>query len=613
VTLAALLLVACLLGLGVPRASGQEGVPPQAARAAYDAVRLWVNEGRTPDGAVAADGLADLGSGFSGVSVTLRAAGVIAGRGRLLHEGGPPGATLARAAQLAIDEARQRGHYEPGPLSDLAAAGERLIISLELAAPLVPIPPRDLPSAATLLRPGHDGVALRIGTRHAFRFPSQLRRTRTMPADALPSLVAELTGDPSQALLDPATAARRHEGRFFRFTVVHLAQPTPGAEPLFMHRGGRLVRANQVTTGAIREFAQGLAEHLAGRLWPGPEGYGLMGTYDPALDGYEPVIASDLDQAAAALALARYARRAPALGLPEDSAIEARTAALDILRRFTTREGLGRLEDPLLAGLAAAALIESGATLGEDRADMLVHDRALLMAATVLRDAYRPATGFRSTVLSEGRAVVAFGLVAVAEHTGQLGDLARAEGAMSAVFRETTPGTLVNEMPWLGWAAIRAGTLRDGADRAIPQGDGLRQLRDFVWLHQLAPRDASGDDADLLGGIVFTAAAAPLPSWHSTRPLALIATMLGNPYLTAPEERMPELSRLMSATRFLLQLAASDAEGHAYADPPRARWGVRASAWDHRMPVQASALTLLTLVETLDSMARLQDAPRQSP
>ncbi|TVQ61107.1 MAG: hypothetical protein EA378_09665 [Phycisphaerales bacterium] len=587
---------------------------PVLARSGFDAVRMWVERGAVPErGEVGFDVAPDLGPEVSAVAVTLRASGAVVGRGQAVRASGQAPALIA-AARAAVREARERGHYEPGELGELVRPGERLAITLELAGPMIPMQPSEVTDAAALLRPGIDGVAFRIGNRQVARFPAQLLRTRTLPSEAIPALIAELSGDAALGLRDPVATAQRLQGRFFRFRTLHLAQPTAGAEPLFLHRGGRIVRSGEVNTGALRAFAEGLAGHLIAREWTGPDLRGMFGGYEPILGDYEPPVATDLDQATTAFALLRFANRAGAMGLaPGDArAVEARRVAMSLLRRFTTREGLGRLEDPVLSAMVAVALVEAGARLDEDRGDLAAFDRALLVCANVLRESYSPAGGFVRTVPSQARALVAFGLTGVAEASGRFTDLTRAEGAAASVLRETAPGQLAGEMPWLGWAAVRAAGWR-AADEPLPQGEGLRQLRADVWLHQLTPNDLDAIDADLAGGIVFTAGAAPLPSWHAVRPLAFLATMLGDPRLTDEQERMPELVRLMSSLRFLLQLSAQAAEGHMYADPSRARWGVRSSPWDQRMPVQASALTLLVVVETLASLDRLSGGPRAEP
>jgi hypothetical protein len=110
-----------------------------------------------------------------------------------------------------------------------------------------------------------------------------------------------------------------------------------------------------------------------------------------------------------------------------------------------------------------------------------------------------------------------------------------------------------------------------------------------------------------VAGIVFTASRNPLPTWHSARPIAFMATMLGDDRLTGGDEFARELNQLLGSLRFLRQLSAGEAEGHMYRSPRRAMWGVRASVWDQRMPPEATALTLLTVCETVRSLQAVRE------
>jgi len=100
----------------------------------------------------------------------------------------------------------------------------------------------------------------------------------------------------------------------------------------------------------------------------------------------------------------------------------------------------------------------------------------------------------------------------------------------------------------------------------------------------------------------------PLPTWQCVRPLAFIATMLGDDRLTEPSERLIETARLLHALRFLRQLQADDSCGWMYPNPEMAIGGIRASTWDHTMPPDATSLTLLCVVEAIQSLERVAAA-----
>ena len=66
-----------------------------------------------------------------------------------------------------------------------------------------------------------------------------------------------------------------------------------------------------------------------------------------------------------------------------------------------------------------------------------------------------------------------------------------------------------------------------------------------------------------------------------------------------------ELVRFMPCVRFVRQLCADEWSETMFREPRKARWGVRASLWDPRMPGEASALALITVQETLAAAERM--------
>ena len=102
-----------------------------------------------------------------------------------------------------------------------------------------------------------------------------------------------------------------------------------------------------------------------------------------------------------------------------------------------------------------------------------------------------------------------------------------------------------------------------------------------------------------------------MPTWQGARPLAFLASMMGDERLTSggllSGEVPGEIARLLDSIRFLRQLAAGEPEGHMYKDPERAAWGVRKSLWDQMMEPGATAMTLIAVCETLRSVERVAD------
>ena len=154
----------------------------------------------------------------------------------------------------------------------------------------------------------------------------------------------------------------------------------------------------------------------------------------------------------------------------------------------------------------------------------------------------------------------------------------------------------------------------------IPSAIALRRMRDQCWSHQLSITDAGEDAIDMAGGIVFTSGlgdgksgANPYPTWQCVRPLAFIATMLRDPRLTEPKERSREIVNLMQAMRFLRQLQVDEASAWMYPDPKLAIGGIRASTWDNSLPVDATSMTLLCVVEMIKSLDELAKPPAAPP
>jgi hypothetical protein len=181
----------------------------------------------------------------------------------------------------------------------------------------------------------------------------------------------------------------------------------------------------------------------------------------------------------------------------------------------------------------------------------------------------------------------------------KLMDKVQARKALDTIYASTPPGNLVTHMPWLGWAEQY---LSDGQIAGAP---ALRDLREQVYAHVLTPESASaagpGND-DLVGGIVFTTARIPAPTWQTVRPAAFLASALGDQRLTDPGEVLKELSRHLTVLGFLRQLTADGGLAWMCFDPAGAQWGVRAAAWDQRQTPEATAMTLITVCETLRSL-----------
>lgn len=613
-SLARVALAAVLCVLGPVNASGQSAAPadvpvspsatevpsPQNAIAAFNVARSWVLLGSTEgEAGIASDLEPELGVG--GVSITLRYAGRVVGRGESFETSARAG--LRHAVGDALKDAAERiplARDEEMRLEQLRS----VTLTLELAGPMTPIAPDALKDAAMALSPGIDGVAARLGDRLEAVFPEQMLMAGMDGHAALGSAAGAVTGAPHEGLRDPSRVRRDLGVTFLTFRTAHLTQPRAGDAPVFLYRGSRVPSERGLDVGALREMADGIATHLAGRVHEGAEPLGIKGTYLPVADRYESESAGAAEQGLAALALHTHANT-PGIGAAARD--RSRRAARRIVDDLAVVEPGEIAPEASLAGAAMASvsirrITKDAERSGETAALLERCDARLDEWATGLMKGAGNADAAR---MGAEAGVAAWAIAERAATTGEGEDGAAVRRAANAVVREvflrTPAAVLASQMPWLGWA--------DGErpGESVPSAEALRQMRDMIWTHQLRAADAGSEGADLVGGIVFTSGGSPLPTWHSLRVLAFLSWMLGDDRLTDTTEAAPELSRVLAGLRFLRTLAADTATCHMYVAPERAMWGVRAAAWDQRMAPEASAMGLLTVCHALSSVSRIAE------
>ncbi len=553
---------------------------------AYLTVRTWVDDFDPPAPAEAAFTLRNA----SGVCVILRRGGRVFGTG--VDTTGDE-LMLRRAVGRAIGEVLGSPAVAALPPEEIARAGRAMTLELEVAGPLVPLLGRTFAEIAQQLEPGLDGVALRRGDRVAMLPPARMRATNTTGRieRLLPPLAVEL----GLNILTLPELARRFDVSLYRFRTTHLAQAAPGDPPFSTLRGDVLVTDDQVTRAAIKDLALGIAEHLAGSMAPVEEPVGLMGTYLPAADRYEPLIAPPPEQALAAWALARYSR---VRGLDEE--VAARMAGcsgriLDELGRVSQGE-----RDPLTSSVTCAtivqAFLEHGFSREGDEAPPL-----FLQAAATVRDAWKP-TGFVDVeeglpVAPHAQALIvsAMSRLLSVDHMGF--DAAVVRQAIDAAWDSVPAHRRISLMPWIGWAEADFAAATGQPIAAGP----LREMRDLLDASRLG-MTARADGADLAGGFSLDPHRPWLATSQSLRPAVLLAWMIRQPAITPPDETQAALGRMLQTVRFVMQLAVRDSLVWSCPDPRRALGGIRTATWDWDQPVPAQALGLATATETLLSL-----------
>ncbi|MHC4415879.1 MAG: hypothetical protein ACYS0G_11405 [Planctomycetota bacterium] len=565
--------------------------------AAYATLRGWIDgfDLPAPQEPAAAVGL----RGARGVCVILRRSGRVVGMG--VDTGGgelmPRGAAGRALGEVLGDPAVAS---LPPELAD--GIGPTLTLELEVAGRPVPLLGRTFGEVTDQLAPGLDGVAVRRGNAWALLFPAQMRAANTAGRieRLLPALAVQLG-------LAPTTLpelSRLYDVSIYRFRTTHLAQPGPDRPPFVTFRGDTIVTESDVTRQSIAALADGIASHLIAAGSPPGRPLGVRGTYRPAADRYDPLIAPPLEQALTALALARYSA---APGVDRDTAAQAASAGLRILRQLQ-KVAPGE-DDPLRSLEACAAIVHAGhdnTRTGED-ADV----RRLVAAATTrVCNAYHREHGFVDVDEQTGqsRPIPPHGQAIVASALGRLlrTGLGRLEpelvrAAIDAAWESLPEHRHVSLLPWLGWAE------RDFAEathQPIARAAALRKLRTVLDASRFGSPSRPGPP-DLEGGFALGAGGRLTATAQTLRPAAFLAGMIRDGVLTPDPESNLALGRHLKTMRFVMQLATRSSSTWALRNPPRALGGIRAAPWDADQPVAAQALGLITAAETLISLETL--------
>jgi hypothetical protein len=601
-----------------PENLGPSVPSPADALRLYGTIRDYLVAG-APGGSVPAGG--DAWRCVSGVCLTFysidgrmvaRSAAMTDLGAALVQDASARAKVAAGAAREAFAGLRTELGIPDGTPAAWDARLSGFFMSVEFAGEPTPLLIDDVAQANIEAAPGLEGVgAIFPSGAAAWMFPAQQLAMGVTPADALGACVSRAGKDGALGVT-PAKVLRAERGvTLVKFPVVHAVEVAPGAGPTLLYRGHEPIDMSRMTYAALLEAADRVAAHLRGRLDAGPR---------PELGVYAPVAGTSTPASDPELALALT------LAALMDHAIVTHAEGADLVARWLAsvdqaRKGtLVAQGASILAGERALALVGDGPDAEEIRSK--INGIASTLAGTGVFD---PTTGFAETIPLGARGLMACAFVRGARatvvpatrDTGSRGagvDPSAshlwlehvADQAVLRVLRDTPPGELVSQMPWLGWAAQESA----GRDE-IPSAPALRTMRDRVWEHQLTPMDAGAEGVDLVGGIVFTKGPAVLPSAATARPVAFLAGAVADERLTTPGERAGELVRVVGALRFLRQLQADESSAWMYADRGRAMGGVRAAPWDSKMAAEASVYTLMAYtraIAALDAQVKRPDA-----
>ncbi len=533
---------------------------------------------------------------------------IVRRRGRVLGMGidvQGDGLMLRRAVGRALSQVWTDDVVKRMPDSIRNGLGPELVLELEVAGPLIPLPGRTFDDAARKLEPGLDGIAMRRGERVNTRFPSQMLVSNL--AGRVRGLLQGLSTDVGLGARPLNELRGQHGVSVYRFRTTHLGQTAPGKPPIELFRGNEIVyQSTPVDRARLVAIGESIAAHIKSHMWPGNEALGLMGDYLPTADRYEPIIALPTDQAFAAFALARFGHAAAADGDAMDRAARL-DLARDILHALAERTDTE--PDPSNDTLAAAMIVHAG----------LVNDMAL---------AYRPARemferavrsliqswdgerGFIRVVADEGgdadpqralppqqQAVCVSAITRLATTRGDQIEEAGLDlrAMIDRTWTQTPVEFSLNLLPWLAWAE------RDVADIGMEPTDATLNHLDSLALALVASQ-WSGSDADLSDCIgafpVSGGGGSRAFDAQSLRPMAFLAMWARSPHASASAESRAAAER---AVRYLEQLTLGDSAGWRYANTNRIRGGVCSATWDTRQPLAAQAMALLALAELLDA------------
>ncbi|GAB4546175.1 MAG: hypothetical protein Tsb0013_04800 [Phycisphaerales bacterium] len=546
-----------------------ESITPIEAGAVFSRVGAFVRTGEDPGGT---------GHAVSVASVTIRLRGERVGEGLAWGVDDPVGEAMRAARTGAV----RRGGDDP----------EAWSIELELGGAWTPRAAHTWGELGASAKPGVRGVAARLGVgdgqREAVLTPGRQLRYGMGPLGVWRRVGAQV-GAPLGLLAD---VVEQTGVRFYTFECARVAQRDAGSALMFLHRLGDIEPLSEVTTPGLQEQTRLMARFLSAQRMTGMRALGMSGDLHLWSGMHEPEIAPLRTQMGAALALARYARTG---GVDPETLAIAREASADILVDALVVEPGETLfvDDPVAAAgflVAAGELSRSGALRG-DITDALERTRSLVAGFGWSPEGAR--------VESDVAALVALALIR--DHADLGGpERHREVGATLARALVTELGgeEAHTAMPWLAWALVESS---EGDERVV--GDvALRATRDRAERLQASDLLLDPEDRDLVGGFLWAEDPGAYPDWRSARIGAMLGLMLGDARLTEPEERVRRLDRVRRSARFLRQLVVDGQTLWLTPASLDAIGGVREVVWGDSASVEATAIALIALCETLDGV-----------
>ncbi len=604
--LALVQLVAWMTALSCP-AQQTSPVLPDATDVirAYTTVRGWLDAFDTPEPAEAESRVPVKGA--HGVCVILRRSGRVLGAG---VDWSTDDLAVRRAAGRAMSEMLADEAVRTLPADLLAEAGRRVTLEMEFAGAPVPLVGQRFEDLASRVSPGLDGLAARRTDQWSVRFPAQMRAiNQCNPALVLPSIIVNLDVPLSSGQW--AEARDRYGVSCYRFSTTHLTQQAPTGTPLVTYRGSELVDPSATTPAGLMRTLEGVVDHVLGRAYQRMqdgrlvhEPLGMMGTYHPTRDAYQPLIATPIEQALTSYALSRYVATP---GANPERAGRAAEFADRLLQHLA--DVRPELEPDPLADVGTCAMI----VVAGLESQLMIPPRPELQAfldkaASKVRQAFddkaggfRPIEGLDPPQPLPGptRALVAMAFGRMLSHGTKDVTPALLRASIDEARQAVSDWEQVNLMPWLGWAEL---------DYAVSTGDRsglahLEGLRNLVWQAQVDSNHLS--EHDLHGGILLDGSEGLRATEQGLRPMAWLAARAATPGMLPKQELTTEVNRIRAFARFVMQLAVTQTDSWAYKDMRRALGGIRRSPWGSEQAPAAQAFGILVLSDLLRALEGL--------
>ena len=533
--------------------------PPsmEDAVAGWLRARAWLDAGTLPAETSEEAGIEI--AGMEAVGVLLRMDGRSIGRG---DDPAGDDRAVRRALGRALAQAFGNERVRDLPAAIRDTLPSRLALELEFAGPDEPLLGGTLAAAASRIRPGIDGIAIRRGTSIARSLPG--RELATGTADATSSTIFRLLDELGLPPRDLPQLRELDQVSLRRFETIRIGQAASDEFPRVLLRAGDRVERGPLDPATLQAIRRRIVTNLLGHRPADVDAAAdrprFLGDYDPIADRHDPFEATPADRLLVAWALAESGSAGSG-----DPTLDRRSkdAALALLRETTELE----LQDPACTDLA-------------------------LLTATSLDD-YTEIGRVLETIEGGTSPTDPVGLARRAAAIGAIpvniaDDATFLQRLDDAWKMNRSVDTMVASFEWLALAE-RSRQRRTG--ESSPRLDALRAVRDSLLLRQ--ERDAT---IDLAGGLELRTGSRSTVDARTLRPGLGMAVLEQLPS-DDPDANRRATGGVEGIVRFLRQLETAERDARLLPGWRKASGGLRIAPWSARQSVAANATAVLLLLE----------------